>query len=482
MPKSSHRAEPISPDAFLRTILRSGLLDRDQLQESLRGLSSEDRPNAEEIAAHLIKAGKLSRFQARKLLQGTAMGLVLGPFQVLAPIGKGGMGTVYLARDARNHTQLVALKVLPPKRAREEERLLARFRREMEMCQRVSHPHLAWTYEVGVCQGVYYIAMEYVPGKSLYRLVAEQGPLPVPRAARLFAEVAAAIDHAHNQGLIHRDLKPSNIHITPHDHAVVLDLGLALIQGEHGADREVVGGQGYVVGTMDYVAPEQTEDACKVDARADIYALGGTLYYALTGKQPFAGGTPLEKIHRHRTEEPTPVHERNPSVPVAFALIVHKMLAKKPERRYASASAVREELLKWAEREPALPMDQPHDHEYKEAITHLRTAEPDAELVDEVLPDAELVPTAQPIPTAKLISAPGPKPAAPLPLPASRPTIPSLPLKPPDPAEALNQPRPVQVPLHPSEPGKLVFLLLAGVGVLLLGVIILAAIAQLLLH
>src|SRR5205807_1968167 len=103
----------------------------------------------------------------------------LGPFQILAPIGRGGMGTVYLARDSRSG-QLLALKVLPPKKAREEERLLSRFRREMEMCQKVAHPHLAWTCEVGVCNGVYYIAMEYIPGKSLYRLVNEIGPLPVP--------------------------------------------------------------------------------------------------------------------------------------------------------------------------------------------------------------------------------------------------------------------------------------------------------------
>src|SRR5207249_9591605 len=197
-------------------------------------------------------------------------------------------------------------------------------------CQKVAHPHLAWAYEVGVCQGVYYIAMEYIPGQSLYRLVSDNGALEVPRAARLFAEVASALEHAHTQGLIHRDLKPSNIIITPHDHAKVLDLGLAIVQGEVSADREVIGGRGYVVGTMDYIAPEQAENAAKVDPRSDIYSLGCTLYFALTGQPPFPGGTPLEKIQRHRGEDPVPVPQLNASVPTAFIGLLRKKRAKEP--------------------------------------------------------------------------------------------------------------------------------------------------------
>src|SRR5207249_11257790 len=141
-----------------------------------------------------------------------------------ALLGRGGMGTVYLALDTRS-SQHVALKVLPPKRGTEQ-RYLARFAREQDLSQRVRHPHLALTLEVGLSNGVHYLAMEYIPGQTLYRLVNTDGPLSVPRAARLFAEVAAALDHAHGLGLIHRDLKPSNIMVTPHDHAEVLDLGL----------------------------------------------------------------------------------------------------------------------------------------------------------------------------------------------------------------------------------------------------------------
>jgi serine/threonine protein kinase len=380
---------------FLKTVLRSGVLEREQLCKAMRVVRPDQRQDAETLADYLVDSGALSRFQADKLLQGMAVGLVLGPFHVLAPIGKGGMGTVYLARDSRSQL-LVALKVLPPKRAREEERLLFRFRREMEMCQRVAHPHLAYTYDVGVCQGVYYIALEYIPGKTLYRLVTEEGPLAVPRAARLFSEVASALDHAHNQGLIHRDMKPSNIVITPHDHAKVLDLGLALVQGEAPVDREVVGGRGYVVGTMDYIAPEQTENAAKVDPRSDIYSMGCALYFSVTGQPPFPGGTPMEKIERHRNAEPTPVPQINTAVPPGFIGLMRKMMAKNPDNRFVTAAEVREKLLAWAVDDAPQPLDRQGDREFQLAVAALETAEAPPEMLEEVLPVGIPVPARRP--------------------------------------------------------------------------------------
>ena len=368
-------------DGFLKTVLRSGLLTREQLRATLRGLPRELRDDPKALADHLVKAGRLSRFQADKLLQGTALGLVLGPFQVLSPVGKGGMGTVYLARDSRSG-DLLALKVLPPKRAREEERLLARFRREMELSRRVAHEHIAWTYEVGVHRGVYYIAMEFIPGRSLRRLVSDEGPLPVRRAARLFAEIAAALEHAHGQGLIHRDLKPSNVMVTPNGHAKLLDLGLALVMGEVGAEREVVGGAGYVVGSMDWIAPEQTSDAANVDARSDLYGLGCTLYYALSGRLPFPGGSSREKIHRHRNEDPPPLESLNPAVPPTFAELVRKLMAKSPARRFQTATAVRQQLLPWASDEPALPLDRAGDTGFHRAVTTLQQAEVPPDLIE----------------------------------------------------------------------------------------------------
>jgi serine/threonine protein kinase len=364
-------------EGFLKTVLKSGLLDRGQLQEALRDVPKGQRDDPQALADHLIRKGKLSRFQAGKLLRGTGKGLLLGSYQVLAPIARGGMSTIYLARDSRSG-ELVALKMLPPSRWRKEDRLLARFQREMELSRRVAHPHLAWMYECGFCLGIYYIAMEYIPGKNLAKVVLQSGALKVPRAARLLAEVASGLEHAHNQGLIHRDLKPSNIMITPNDHARVLDLGLALIEGEE-ADQSVIGGQGLILGTMDYIAPEQTTDAANVDARADIYSLGCTLYFALTGRPPFPGGSSRDKVRRHRHEQPTPLRELAPEVPVGFTSLIELMMNKDPARRPPSAIAVEEELRAWATEDAGLPLDSHEDPWYVQAISALQSAEPSEE-------------------------------------------------------------------------------------------------------
>ncbi len=353
-------------DDFLRKLMRSGLLHREQLQSALRSLPKERREEVTAVIDHLIERGKLTRFQVHKLEQGITLGLVLGPYQIQVPLGRGGMGTVYLALDTRTE-QYVALKILPPKIARTEERLLARFQREMELSQKVKDPHLARTVEAGVFQNIHFIAMEYIPGQTLYRVVSGQGTLPVPRAAHLFAETASALAHAHGQGVIHRDMKPSNIMVTPHDHAKVLDLGLAFTEGEEVDDVEVVGGKGYIVGSIDYMAPEQTRDPTNIDIRADIYALGCCLYFALTGKPPFPYGSVYDKVKSHRHEAPEPIRNKYPQVPEAFAAIVHRMLAKNPSDRYASAVEVESALASWREGTP-LPLDTPGDEEYRSAV------------------------------------------------------------------------------------------------------------------
>jgi serine/threonine protein kinase len=399
-------------DALVRTVLRSGLLDREQLQTSLRTVPPEARDDPRRIAQHLIHLGQLTRFQADKLLQGITVGLVIGPYQLETILGRGGMGNVYLARDTRTSGH-VALKVLPPKRARAEVRQLARFLREKDLAQKVTHPHLALTLEAGEANGIHYIAMEYIPGQTLYRLVTTQGPLPVPRAAYLFAEVAQGLAAAHERGLIHRDVKPSNIMVTPHDHAKVLDLGLAYMSGEEVEDVEVVGGKGYVVGSIDYMAPEQTRDATAVDARADLYALGCCMYFALTGSPPIPAGTLREKVIAQRQLLPESIRIRNPAVPEGFAHVVHRMLAKDPDERYPNVGVVVEELKRWATVPIARPVETTGDSTFRKAVSDLIEAVPVAELADDAMdamifkvdPDA---PSAQPILIEPLVPQPDP--------------------------------------------------------------------------
>jgi serine/threonine protein kinase len=384
-----------SPDAlptaedFLRSVLRSGLIDREQLQAVVRTVPADQRNDSQSLADQLVRTGKLTRFQAGKILRGFSQGMIIGPFRLLAPLGKGGMGTVFLARDERSD-QLVALKILPPRLARTKERMLARFLREMRMSQRVAHPHLAWTYDVGENRGVYYIAMEYIPGRTLSRLVTEDGPLPLARAARLMAECASALEHAHNQGLVHRDLKPSNILVTPRDHAKVLDLGLALVHGEQGIDPTVIGGQGYIVGSMDYISPEQTLDAVAVDGRSDLYSLGCTLYFALTGQPPFPGGTSREKVLRQRSEEPVSLAQIQPELHPGFVALVERLMAKDRSRRPQSAAAAEAELRAWATGDVDQPLDRLEEVTFDEAAL-LRQGPGSSEYSLVTLPAVEIV-------------------------------------------------------------------------------------------
>ncbi len=375
-------------DRFLRALERSGLHPATRIQALRRAAPADAQTDATKLGEYFADQGALTHFQITKLRQGTWQGLVLGPFHILSPLGRGGMSTVYLARDTRKPDgakALVALKVLPPKRAREEDRMLARFRREMDMCQRVSHPNVTRTFEAGYVNGVHYIAMEYIRGMSLRRLVADHGPLSVSRAARLFAEVADGLEHAHEKGLIHRDLKPANIMVTPNGHAKVLDLGLALaVDEELPSDRKIVGDKGYVVGTMDYIAPEQVDDPTGVDARADLYALGCSLYFALTGQPPFPGGTSIEKMKRHRTAEPTEISELNPTVPSDFARVVERLMDKNPTYRYQSAAATAQALAPWTVGDPETPFDEEGGQSESDVVLEIERAHKDDQFFESI--------------------------------------------------------------------------------------------------
>ncbi|HSQ55848.1 MAG TPA: serine/threonine-protein kinase, partial [Gemmata sp.] len=288
------------------------------------------------------------------LLSGVWEKLAIGPYRLLAPLGRGGMGTVYLARDVRLSEELgddvlLALKILPPSAARDEPRLIARFQREIDIGKRINHPNIARTLAGGEADGIYYLAIEYVPGRSLRELVRDGGRLAVGEAARVFADVAAGLAHMHERGLIHRDLKPANVMVTPEGHGKVLDFGLAYSPGEPlPEDHTIVGSNRYIVGTMDYISPEQAQNAIAVDARSDVYSLGCSIYFSITGTPPFPGGSSLDKIRRQRKLKPVALSELNEAVPRKFAKLVERMMAKDPAERPATANEARELLLPYA--------------------------------------------------------------------------------------------------------------------------------------
>ena len=297
------------------------------------------------LARLLIRRGLLTDYQASKLLMGVSRGFFLGGFRVLKPIGEGGMGKVYLARRESNGAK-VALKVLPPRKQLESTHALARFHREIDLSKRVMHPNVARTLEAGEQDGVPFMAMELVPGSSLHDLIKarDDRPLRVPVAARYFIEALAGLQAAHDAGLVHRDVKPSNLMVTPDGHAKLLDLGLARALG----DEQPLTRADAVLGTLDYASPEQLTDASSADARSDLYSLGCALYFALSGRPPFAGGDAINKIFKQRLEDPPPLEKIAPGVPAAFAAIVRKLMAKSPADRYASASEASRDLGRWA--------------------------------------------------------------------------------------------------------------------------------------
>jgi serine/threonine protein kinase len=392
--------EAATPDSFLQALSRSRLIGRDQLDSILAAQSRSIRGSARLLADRLIELGELTHYQTEKLLNGRWRGLVVGEYHILAPLGRGGMGTVYLAKSLARPAAppyplfpLVALKVLPPKRAQEEAKTLLRFRREMELGKHLDHPNITRTLDAGEHNGVHYIAMEYVPGQTIRQLVSQSGPLPVGEAARLFGDVAAGLAHAHERGLIHRDLKPSNIMVTPEGRAKILDLGMALLVDEAlPEDPAIVGGEGYILGTMDYIAPEQTSDATNVGPRSDIYSLGCAIYFAVCGMPPFPGGSSIQKMKWHRTEAAPPVNSINPGVPSAFARVIDQFMAKDPNDRPESADAVRARLLPWADEARTLPsITQFTDREVVAEIDSpnfdpvLWEAVPEAELVEPIV-------------------------------------------------------------------------------------------------
>jgi serine/threonine protein kinase len=265
---------------------------------------------------------------------------VLSGYKTLGMLGRGGMAIVYKARQLRPQ-RLVAIKVIDHSLADDQE-IVARFRQEQALTARLTHPYLVAAYDAGRAAGCPYLVMEFVPGDDLEGIAQRHGPLPVAETCEIIRQAALGLQHLHEQGLVHRDVKPSNLMLTPSGRVKVLDLGVArdLCEAD---ERERITSHGQFLGTLDYIAPEQVLDSHAVDVRADIYALGCTLYELLAGQPPFAGPgceSAFQKMNAH-VEAPVPqIRERRPDVPERLAVALGRMLAKNREGRFACPAAV----------------------------------------------------------------------------------------------------------------------------------------------
>jgi serine/threonine protein kinase len=327
------------------TVLASGLIEESQLAAAEAAtatvLDQGIAPAAEwdqAVADRLVQDKLLTPFQAREILAGRRR-FRLGQYTVLDEVARGGMGQVFRAEHAMMGRE-VAVKVLP--RAKSTPESEAAFRREMRMLGRLDHENLVRAFDAGYDAMVYYLVTELVPGLDLKRTVQKHGPLDEPAAASVIAQAARGLAHAHEQGLVHRDVKPGNLLVMPDGRVKVLDLGLAGSQIEEESSR-----LGRVVGTMDYIAPEQIRMPDDVGPSADIYALGCTLYYAVSGQVPFPGGTRREKMQRHLSEQPVPLRQLVPMLSLDFCRLVEAMMIKDPAERIRSAAEVEERLRRW---------------------------------------------------------------------------------------------------------------------------------------
>lgn len=334
-------------EQFLDLVLRSQLVERDRLQRFLAQLPPEVNKStltAEEMADHLCRAELLTRWQSQKILEGRYKGFFLGKYRLLDHLGTGGMSSVYLAEHVLMQRR-VAIKVLPKQRVQDSS-YLARFHREAQAAAALDHRNIVRAYDVDNDGVNHYLVMEYVEGRDLQRIVRQDGPLPAHLAADYIRQAAEGLAHAHQAGLIHRDIKPANLLVDAKGAIKVLDLGLARFTADETASLTIAYDEN-VLGTADYLAPEQALDSHRVDARADIYSLGCTLYFLLTGQPPFPEGTLPQRLMKHQKEMPPEIRAARPDVPEDLAAICFKMMAKKPADRYASAEQVAAVMSKW---------------------------------------------------------------------------------------------------------------------------------------
>jgi serine/threonine protein kinase len=432
---------PTTVSEFLELVQKSGVLDEKKLDayvEKLRatpGLPS--RPT--ELAGYLVRDGLLTHFQAEQLLQGKWRRFTIGKYKVLERLGSGGMGSVYLC-EHKLMRRRVAVKVLPTAKA-DDPSSLERFYREARAVAALDHPNIVRAYDIDQDEKLHFLVMEYVDGSSLQEIVKRSGPLDPVRAAHYVRQSALGLQHAHEAaGLVHRDIKPGNILVDRGGTVKVLDMGLARFFH----DEEDVLTKKYdenVLGTADYLAPEQALDSHAVDIRADIYSLGATFYFCLTGKTPFSEGTVAQKLIWHQTRQPKPIRSVRADVPDELVAVIDRMMAKEAGQRYQTPLQVAEALAPWTQAPIAPPTDTEMPRLSLAALGE--KAPSDSQLPGPGTTAGVASPTSRK--TWQVSSTPSPRP------PSSGPTIAQAPTQPTRPAA---QPvRPAATPAPTARPG-----------------------------
>lgn len=337
-----------STEKFVDLVRRSGLVEESRLTAFLANLKAEADGHLpetqEELAERMTEEGLITSWQADKLVEGKHRGFVLGKYKLLKHLGRGGMSSVYLAEHMVMQRK-VAVKVLPQNKV-EDQSYLNRFQQEARAAARLDHPNIVHAYDVDHTGKTHYLVMEYVDGKDLHVFVNDVGPLDYEMAADFILQAARGLAHAHEAGLVHRDIKPANLLVDQKKTVKVLDMGLAKFS-EAEEPSLTLAREESVLGTADYLAPEQALNSHAADHRSDIYGLGCTLYYLLTGHPPFNQGTIRERLLKHQVETPPSIYKDRPDAPPGLVNICNRMMSKKPENRYQSAEEVVDALTAW---------------------------------------------------------------------------------------------------------------------------------------
>jgi serine/threonine protein kinase len=323
----------ISRESFVENLRRSGLVDEVALERSLEQIPATERGKV--VARALVKQGLLTRFQAELILGGRTFGFFLGQYRIVDQLGQGGMSKVYKAVHERMH-RAVALKLLAPQLVKTP-KARQLFDREVRAAGRLTHPNIVTAYDAGHIADRHFLVMEWVDGPNVEQFVRKHGPLPVGLACEIIRQAGLGLAYAHELEMVHRDIKPSNLLIQRVGKSAtplvkILDFGLARLH-EHragDADATLVTKNNTVMGTPDYLSPEQARTV-EVDIRSDLYSLGCTFYFLLTGRVPFPGGSAHNKMQRHATAEPAPIEQ---DLPAPVLAILRRLMAKNPEDRF----------------------------------------------------------------------------------------------------------------------------------------------------